>query len=354
MGTGIAGRFIEARLYICIVHTFKVPLKAHIHTSFSRRCGGCLPDHQTPWLALYLRYWQYIEQVSLGCCTNNIPLLPLLPSPFSLHWLFPLSLLPLLPPFFSSSLLPSSLPPPTFFSSPSYLLLFPLLPSSLPPPTFFSSPSYLHLFPLLPSSLPPPTFFSSPSYLLLFPLLPSSLPPPTFFSSPSYLLLFPLLPSSLPPPTFFSSPSYLHLFPLLPSSLPPPTSPSQPQFESHLRSLARATINTKRNSGVYRNVLMYGPPGTGKTMFAKVEKRHVHCSREGRRRGGRKGSACVSSFSPSLPSLSLPSLSHPPRHIPVPPLPESCSSFWYGLCYHDRRRCGAPRQGRGDRHAQSV
>lgn len=46
--------------------------------------------------------------------------------------------------------------------------------------------------------------------------------------------------------------------------------PFQPQFESHLRSLARATINTKRNSGVYRNVLMYGPPGTGKTMFAKV------------------------------------------------------------------------------------
>ena len=47
-------------------------------------------------------------------------------------------------------------------------------------------------------------------------------------------------------------------------------SPFQPQFESHLRSLARATINTKRNSGIYRNVLMYGPPGTGKTMFAKV------------------------------------------------------------------------------------
>ena len=37
-----------------------------------------------------------------------------------------------------------------------------------------------------------------------------------------------------------------------------------------MRSLAKATIHTKKNGGVYRNVLMYGPPGTGKTMFAKV------------------------------------------------------------------------------------
>ena len=44
----------------------------------------------------------------------------------------------------------------------------------------------------------------------------------------------------------------------------------QPSFEERLRSLGKATINTKRNGGVYRNVLMYGPPGTGKTMFAKV------------------------------------------------------------------------------------
>ena len=192
-----------------------------------------MPDHQTPWLASYLRYWQYIEQVSLECCVDNTP-----------------------------------------STSPSSLLLF-----------------LRHLFP-------------SPT-------------------SPSSLLLF-----------------------------PPPTSPSQPQFESHLRSLARATINTKRNSGVYRNVLMYGPPGTGKTMFAKVgqEKEYMSTAVErGGRRGGRKETAFVSFFPLFLPSLPL-----PPRHIPVPPLPESCSSFWYGLCYHDGRRCCAPWQGGGDRHAQSV
>ena len=51
------------------------------------------------------------------------------------------------------------------------------------------------------------------------------------------------------------------------SSISPP---SQPAFEGKLRALAKATINTRSNGGVYRNVLMYGPPGTGKTMFAKV------------------------------------------------------------------------------------
>ena len=45
----------------------------------------------------------------------------------------------------------------------------------------------------------------------------------------------------------------------------------QPEFENKLRALARSTINTRTNGGVYRNVLMYGPPGTGKTMFAKVD-----------------------------------------------------------------------------------
>jgi ATPase family AAA domain-containing protein 3A/B len=48
----------------------------------------------------------------------------------------------------------------------------------------------------------------------------------------------------------------------------------EPQFEQRLRSLAKATINTKQNGGVYRNVLMYGPPGTGKTMFAKSLAHH--------------------------------------------------------------------------------
>ena len=37
-----------------------------------------------------------------------------------------------------------------------------------------------------------------------------------------------------------------------------------------MRSLAKSTINTRRNGGLYQNILMYGPPGTGKTMFAKV------------------------------------------------------------------------------------
>lgn len=34
--------------------------------------------------------------------------------------------------------------------------------------------------------------------------------------------------------------------------------------------VAIATMNTKKNRGMYRNILMYGPPGTGKTLFAKV------------------------------------------------------------------------------------
>jgi len=42
-----------------------------------------------------------------------------------------------------------------------------------------------------------------------------------------------------------------------------------PTLESRLGDVAIATLNTKKNRGMYRNILMYGPPGTGKTLFAK-------------------------------------------------------------------------------------
>lgn len=43
-----------------------------------------------------------------------------------------------------------------------------------------------------------------------------------------------------------------------------------PALESRLREIAIATRFTKRNYGLFRNLLMHGPPGTGKTLFAKV------------------------------------------------------------------------------------
>lgn len=48
----------------------------------------------------------------------------------------------------------------------------------------------------------------------------------------------------------------------------------EPALEERLRDIAIATRNTKKNKGMYRNVLMYGPPGTGKTLFAKKLAQH--------------------------------------------------------------------------------
>lgn len=48
----------------------------------------------------------------------------------------------------------------------------------------------------------------------------------------------------------------------------------EPQLEERLRELAVTTRNTKKNRGMYRNVLFYGPPGTGKTLFAKSLAKH--------------------------------------------------------------------------------
>jgi len=47
-----------------------------------------------------------------------------------------------------------------------------------------------------------------------------------------------------------------------------------PELEARLRDIAITTKNTKRNYGLFRNVMFYGPPGTGKTMFAKSLARH--------------------------------------------------------------------------------
>uniref|UniRef100_A0A914XRN9 AAA+ ATPase domain-containing protein n=1 Tax=Plectus sambesii TaxID=2011161 RepID=A0A914XRN9_9BILA len=47
-----------------------------------------------------------------------------------------------------------------------------------------------------------------------------------------------------------------------------------PALEARVRDIALTTKNTKRNRGLFRNVLFYGPPGTGKTMFAKSLARH--------------------------------------------------------------------------------
>ena len=41
----------------------------------------------------------------------------------------------------------------------------------------------------------------------------------------------------------------------------------EPNLEARLREIAIATRFTKKNYGLFRNLLMYGPPGTG-TLFA--------------------------------------------------------------------------------------
>ncbi|XP_054160542.1 ATPase family AAA domain-containing protein 3-B-like [Oppia nitens] len=48
----------------------------------------------------------------------------------------------------------------------------------------------------------------------------------------------------------------------------------KPELEERLRDVAIATKNTKKNKGLYRNILFYGPPGTGKTLFAKRLAQH--------------------------------------------------------------------------------
>ncbi|XP_017490005.1 PREDICTED: ATPase family AAA domain-containing protein 3-like, partial [Rhagoletis zephyria] len=48
----------------------------------------------------------------------------------------------------------------------------------------------------------------------------------------------------------------------------------EPTLEERLRDIAIATKNTRKNGGLYRNVLFYGPPGTGKTLFAKKLAEH--------------------------------------------------------------------------------
>ncbi|XP_055946210.1 ATPase family AAA domain-containing protein 3-B-like [Argiope bruennichi] len=49
-----------------------------------------------------------------------------------------------------------------------------------------------------------------------------------------------------------------------------------PALEERLSKITVATRNTKKNKGMYRNLLLYGPPGTGKTLF--VKRLAQHCS----------------------------------------------------------------------------
>ena len=184
------------------------------------------------------------------------------------------------------------------------------------------------------------------------------------------------LPSSL---SFTFTPSASPSFPLsvCSSTSPPFVFPSFPSSSSpHSPSLSLTSAP------------LLGPPSTQKGTVVFISKRvNVRTTRyrenhvcQGRqwdenlstavRRGGRKGgSVCLFLLlflllrcfllllltSISLPPpLSLPPLPPPSTFLFHPSSSESCSSLWYGLCYHDGRGCGTPRQGGGDRHAQSV
>lgn len=48
----------------------------------------------------------------------------------------------------------------------------------------------------------------------------------------------------------------------------------KPSLEERLSNISIATRNTRKNRGMYQNLLMYGPPGTGKTLFAKRLAQH--------------------------------------------------------------------------------
>ena len=108
------------------------------------------------------------------------------------------------------------------------------------------------------------------------------------------------------------------------SSTLPTHTHTQSSHEERLRSLCKATINTRQNGGLYQNVLMYGPPGTGKTMFAKVRLYQLFC------------------------------LCKIHCHMIITCCLESGSPLWNGLCSDDWWGHCAIRQWWSDGHPQSV
>ncbi|XP_015922025.1 ATPase family AAA domain-containing protein 3 [Parasteatoda tepidariorum] len=47
-----------------------------------------------------------------------------------------------------------------------------------------------------------------------------------------------------------------------------------PALEERLSQITIATSNTRKNKGMYKNLLLFGPPGTGKTLFVKRLAQH--------------------------------------------------------------------------------